>query len=72
MTERLIKENGALCDLRPCSPDRFDDHVYHIMMHKKLLEDRRINRSYAKVDHILKHIEDHARMIRELWEINNT
>lgn len=70
MRPQLKRENGALAAGRDVKVSPYDDHVYHISMHRLLFDEKDVRDNGKICDHVLKHIHEHAAELRKLWEEN--
>lgn len=72
MTERIYQENSRLKYNERVNVSNYDDHLLHILIHSKLLEKKNHGLSSEVIKTILKHIEMHTKLLKQVWSENNS
>lgn len=70
MIDLIYGENSRLRHDYPIQINKHDDHLMHILIHKRLLEQTKDDIEIQK--RIEKHIKLHANFLKVLWEENNS
>ena len=67
----IKKEQQQLADGKEVPAHHLDHHTYHVLLHNELLKEPKVKKNPAAIACILKHIEEHIRLLKKLYEDHN-
>ena len=71
MSELAQKENNIMAFGGKAKTNKQDDHVLHVLVHKRLLQDPRHKNKLEFMKLVQKHVDEHIEYLKTLYWENN-